>query len=428
MMLKRVCLVMFSVVALVQSAAALEPAAVPDGCFLVQQGDYAAAIPLLSAQLNAAPDDHRAELCLGIALSRQGEKSAGPHLKRSLFNNPEDPVIHLELGRYFYEQQIPEEAEDFLLDAVSLAPQSLTAKEATVYLQKLHVDASGKAWEIMVRGGIQYDSNVILNGDGQPLPAAYSGEADSSVVGTFKALYSPIAGPGRRVSLGYSLYQSLHAKLDDFDITQNLLEVSGEQTVTPNLFIRGLYTFEYLHLGGEAYDQSHRLSPEVQWKFERFGSTIFRYVLSSSRYEATLRFPDNPQRDGRNHQVMLTHYYPVAPSCLLFAGYMREAERDEVDNYSFDGNRATVGTRLKLPAKSVADISAEYDVRSYRGRDPVFSETRHDRRTTLSATLSKGLGKSTGLSAGVAYTQNSSNIDPYDYKRIVTSLFLTAGF
>jgi len=345
-----------------------------------------------------------------------------------MLNNPEDPVIHLELGRYFYAQQLPGEAEDFLLDAVSLAPQSLTAKEATVYLQKLHVAASDKAWEIMVRGGIQYDSNVILNGNNQPLPAAYSGEADSSVIGTFKALYSPIAGEGRRVSLGYSLYQSLHAKLDDFDITQNLLEISGEQTVTPNLSIRGLYTFEYLHLGGDAYDQSHRLSPEVQWKFERFGSTIFRYVFSSTRYEATHSFPDNPQRDGQNHQVVLTHYYPVTPSCLLFAGYMREVERDEEDNYSFDGNGVTVGTRLNLPANSVADISAEYDVRSYRGRDSVFSKTRYDRRTTLSATLSKKLGKTTGLSAGVAYTQNASDIDPYDYKRLLTSLFLTAGF
>ena len=428
MMLKRVCLVVIGLVALVQSAAALEPTSVPDGCLLVRKGDYAGAIPLLSAQLQAVPDDHHAELCLGMALSRQGEKSAGHHLKRALFNNPEDPVIHLELGRYFYEQQIPEEAEDFFRDAVSLAPQSPAAKEATVYLRKLNVVESSKAWKILVRGGIQYDSNVILNGENQPLPAAYSGEADSSVIGTFKALYSPIIAPGRRVSLGYSLYQSLHAKLDDFDITQNLLEVSGEQAVTPNLFIRGLYTFEYLHLGGDAYDQSHRLSPETQWKSERFGSTLLRYALSSTRYKATSRFPDNPDRDGRNHQGAVTHYYPVASSWLLFASYMREVERVEVGKYSFDGNRVTAGTRVKLPANSVADISADHDVRSYRGRDPVFSKTRRDSRTTLSATLSKGLGKSIGLSAGVAYTQNFSNIDPYDYKRFLTSLFLTAEF
>ena len=428
MILKRVCLVVIGLVALVQAAVALESTSVPDGCLLVEQGDYARAIPLLSAQLKTVPDDHRAELCLGIALSRQGEKGAALHLKRALFNNPEDPVVHLELGRYFFEQQIPEEAEDFFRDAVSLAPQSPAAKEATVYLRKINAVASPKAWKILVRGGIQYDSNVILNGEDQPLPAAYSGEADSSAVGTFKALYSPIIAPGRRVSLGYSLYQSLHAKLDDFDITQNLLEVSGEQAVTPNLVIRGLYTFEYLHLGGDAYDQSHRLSPEAQWKSERFGSTILRYALSSTRYKASSRFPDNPDRDGRNHQAAVTHYYPLAPSWLLFAGYMREAERVEVGKYSFDGNRGTVGTRVKLPVNCVADISAEHDLRSYRGRDPVFSKTRRDSRTTFSATLSKGLGKSMGLAAGVAYTQNFSNIDPYDYQRFLTSLFLTAEF
>lgn len=425
----RICvLMMVCLVVLVQSAGAVESKAVEDGCTLVQRGEYARAVPMLVAQLKSLPGDHQAELCLGIALSRQGEKSAAVHLKRSLFYDPGNPVIHLELGRYYYDQQIKEEAEDFLLDAVQLAPQSPAAKEAQTYLQKLSAADVVSNWKFMLRGGLQYDSNVIINGEDQPLPAAYSGKADSSAVGIFKAEYSPIADQDRRVSLGYSLYQSLHAKLHEFDVTRNLFEVSGEQALSTNLSLRGLYAFEYLHLGEKSFNLSHRLSPELQWNHERFGSTILRYTLNTSQYQASSRFSNNPDRDGLNHQFGVTQIYPFSSSCLLFAGYLHETERAEVSHYSFDGHRLTAGLRLKLPAKSLGDISAEYDDREYRGSDPFFSATRHDQRSSISATFTKGITKSTGLSAGVAYTRNSSNIDTYDYRRLLTSLFLTAEF
>ncbi|MEW6586769.1 MAG: tetratricopeptide repeat protein, partial [Nitrospirota bacterium] len=174
----------------------------------IENGEYESAAADAREALRIKPDDERAALYLGIALSRTGNKEAEGTLKKALSLNPQNPRTNLELGIYYYDRRIFDEAADYFETAKELAPNTDISLKAQEYLNVLKRGGVVKPWSLNISVGGQYDSNVVLE-DGDALPEGISQKSDWRAVFFLKGKYDFLRTDKFEGSVGYSFYQSL---------------------------------------------------------------------------------------------------------------------------------------------------------------------------------------------------------------------------
>ena len=399
------------------------------GIELVQKGAYLEAAALLRKAVNSYPEDAKAAYYLGVALNRSdGGKEAEALLKRALWESPEDPDINYELALHYYGKEVTAEAADYFEQVIELAPGSYHAGQASSYLKIILERNREKRWGISVLAGLQYDSNVILNGTGMPLPAGYSGQGDLSGLLYLKGSYTPIKTEKLELSTGYSLYQSLHETLNEFNITQNVFDVSATYHVTPGLKAKGSYLFEYMLLGGMPYDTAHTLAPSISSTHDKWGTSSADYHYRNTSYRNSAKFSNNTDRDGANHMFGLSHLLPVSQALVAWGIYSHDVDLTEVKAWSYQGDRGVLGCRSLLLFGVTGHLSGEVYSKRYRDEDPSYGVRRRDTQYSVSLSLTKNLSERYSLTFGETLTRNVSNIEVFDYKRAITSLLVNARF
>ena len=411
------------------TAASADSARLGSAQELMKQGDYSGAVPLLRAEADSAPDDPHMAYYLGMALNRSHQgKEAESILKRALMAMPEDPALNLELGILYYNKSVYEEAEDYFGQTIQLAPDSKFAVEANDYLKKGQRRGTTKPWEINFTAGVQYDSNVILNGENSPLPSGVSGKSDWSGVFNLKGSYKLLKTATNELAASYNLYQSVYNSLHDYNISHHLLEVAAVHELSANFRLKAGYSFEYLYLGGESFDYANSVAPSLLHISENWGTTSLGYRFRDTRYKNTTRFTDNAERNGNNNQVSATHLLPLGNSGALWASYAFDRDITRRDFWDYRGNRLLIGGQILLPLSLSATLSGDVYWKKYDSVDPSFSITRDDTEYTVSLAITKNFTESYGLTLGQVYVRNRSNIDHYDYTRSLTTLLFNARF
>jgi tetratricopeptide (TPR) repeat protein len=412
------------------SLAAEEPRnqEVTAGIALIKAGDFRKAVQLLRVEVEKTPDDAEANFYLGVALNRLSEKEAETVLKRSLMQTPENPYVNFELGLYYFSKDIDAEAGDYFENVLTLAPEGAYAAQAREYLKRIEEKGREKRWEINFLAGMQFDSNVIVIGD-SPLPVGVSRKSDWTGALNFRGNYSLLKEADLELTAGYSFYQTLHAELDDFDVTQNAVDLSLLYGLSSNVKVKVAYSFEHLLLGGHQYDYAHVVAPSLICNFEQWGSTTLDYKFRTTSYKNFGAFTTNTDRNGDNHYIGLTHMVPVGKSYSVWGGYSHDEDLTRVGFFDYHGNRVAAGFRASLPFSSLADLSGEYYRKRYEAGDPALQPAiREDSQYMASLTLMKALSPTFSLMAIEQYTRNVSNIASFDYVRSVTSLFINARF
>jgi tetratricopeptide (TPR) repeat protein len=398
------------------------------GIALIKHGDYRKAVLLLREVVKATPDDLEANFYLGVALNRLSEKEAESVLKRSLMEMPESPYVNFELGIFYYGREIDAEAGDYFENVLTLNPGSEYAVQAREYLKKIEERGKEKRWELNLLAGMQYDSNVMVIGDG-PLPAGVSRKSDWNGMINAKGSYFLIKDQETELTGSYSIYQTLHTSLTGFDVTQNVLDVSLVQSVAEKLKLKAGYSFEYLFLGGNRYDHAHVLAPGLIFNFEQWGSMVLDYKYRTTSYINSGAFTTNTDRNGDNHYFGITHTVPVGKSYSVWGGYSHDEDLTRQEFWNYHGDRVAAGLRATLPYNSLADLSGEYYHKGYVAEDPSFpGAARDDDQFTVTLTLMKVLSPTFTLMAMEQYTRDISNIGAFNTVRTVTSLFINARF
>jgi len=399
------------------------------GILSLEQSNYKSAIEEFRAALKERPDDERATLYLGIALSRSGDKEAETTLKKALLMNPQEPRTNLELGIYYYSKSIFEEAKDYLENTVRLAPDTEFSSKAEEYLKAIARRAAlAKPWMMNISAGIQYDSNVVLEAENGPLPQGISRKSDWSAVLYLKGQYNLLRSDNINSSISYSLYQSLHSKLSDFNITQHLLELKASCMILPSISLAGQYSFEYIFVGGNEYDYAHSISPSVVISEGRGLSAVIEYRYRNVRFKDSDLFVDNSDRTGTNNLIGITQNIPVNTSIIARIGYSHDEDSTRKDYWDYRGDRGFLGIKFNLPIRVLLDLYGEYYRKDYKGVNPFSGTERKDTIHTYSASLTRALTDRYSITIGESYIRNNSNIGLYDYRRAITSLFLNARF
>jgi hypothetical protein len=401
---------------------------------MIENENYEGAIKDLREVLKTRPDDERATLYLGIALSRSGDKEAEGVLKNALRINPNNPRTNLELGIYYFNRSIYDEAGDYLKNTISLAPNTDLSAKADEYLKMSKKGVSGqraeitKPWSLNSSLGWQYDSNVVLDAGGNPLPEGITRKSDWRAVFYLKGKYNFIQQEKFESSISYSFYQSLHTSLNDFNVTSNLIDLRAAYHISPVITLGGMYSFEYMLVGGDSYDYAQTISPSFIISEGKGYFAVIEYKYRNIHYQDSDLFKDNSDRTGFNNLIGITQTMPVSPIATFRIGYSHDQDNTQEEYWAYRGDKGFGEIQLSLPSNIYMNLYGEYYYRVYKGEIPGMGKERRDDIYTANVSVSKALTRIFSITLGELYVRNSSNIDVFDYKRSITSLFLNARF
>lgn len=427
MIVSAFCLILFSFGVPTAEAAGYDDY-MSKGKALFEEKKYHEAAEEFRKAVGEEQESQAAQLQLGIALSRSGNRDAEVHLKKALSMDPEDPQTNLELGIYYYNRQIHAEARDYFENVRDLAPGPEYSSKAEEYLRELSGATKERPWSLGISVGEQYDSNVIINSDNNPLPEGISRKSDWKSLIYLDGRVKVIQTDSLEASLGYSLYQTLNYSLSDFNITQNLADVSFTYKVLPSLSIGGMYKFEYILVGGKHYDTAHYSGPLIIISEGKGFLTKLLYVYRYTTFKDSELFTDNSQRSGPNNSLGVSQTIPLGSDVAAEVGYSFEKDLAREDFWRYEGNKGYASLNVRLPLKFFLNLYGEYYKKRYEGINPFSDKPRRDEAWTYSVSATKLLTDYVSVTLGETYISNASNVDVFRYKRSLTTLLVNVRF
>jgi len=398
------------------------------GVAALDGGNTLLAIEEFRAATQGRPDDPEAALYLAIALGRAGSSETESALIKALRLEPGNQRINLELGTLYYNQKMYEEANDYFENLLALKPDPEVKAAAEAYLANIRSQSGGKRWGITGMGGMQYDSNVPLVTDGGQLPVGVGRKDDWRWVFNLGLNGVALRDSQQELTGSYSLYQTLHLHLTNFNLNQNLLDATYKRRLSPLIMAKLSGGAESILLGGTQFERSFSITPGLVATLREGATTGLDYRFRGSYFKDSDTFPTNTDRNGTSHAIMVTHRQPLSETVNLRVGYTFERELTKVTVWSSISHTGNAGLAVTLPHSLLADISCDAATKRYDEILPPATEIRSDTTLTGAVSLIWQAYERLGVSMGYQYTRNISNLAEYEYSRSVTSLMVQGRY
>jgi tetratricopeptide (TPR) repeat protein len=398
------------------------------GVTALDGGDAPRAQEEFRAALAEHPTDPEAALYLAIALNRAGDPSAESALKASLLQDPGNPRINFELGTLYYNRKMYDESGDYFENLQAYNPDPGIKSAADAYLANIRSRSGGKRWGITLMGGMQYDSNVPLATNGAQLPVGIDRRGDWRGVLNLGLNGVAYRDSNQELSGSYSLYQTLHIHLSEFDLTQNLLDVSYKRRVAPPLWAKISCGFESILLGGNQFVNGFTVTPGLLASFEEGMITALEYRFRNSTFKNSSLFPTNTERNGDTHSLILSHRQRMFENLTVRLAYTYERELTDVTAWSSISHHGSAGLAVSLSNTLLLDLSADATAKKYDAVQTGATSLRSDTTLTGAASITWQAFEKVGVSVGYYHTENSSNVSDYEYTRGITSILLQGRY
>lgn len=317
-------------------------------------------------------------------------------------------------------------------------------------------DAGAAPWSVYADTRLEYDSNVVVGAsDGvDGTDAAGDGRPVLLAGGSYRFLDSAAGALVGSADLG----QSIHFSERDFDLSSVQLRLDWNGA--PGRWQYGAGGgYEFYGLGYDAFSQAFHVQP---WAAFRQTDATATQAYWRFRYRDFLDSPFDPFRDGFNNAVGLRQLWLPLARLETSVGYQFDAETPEdtgsgdpflaagADDFAYFGHQLDLGARspLEIPGLGAAELRGGYRFRLDDYTEPnsrtraVGSDgdgsPREDIENTVALQLAGDLGRpdwlagsglrQLELSVGLIAQFNGSNIDEFEYNRIVGTIGLQAGF
>lgn len=315
-------------------------------------------------------------------------------------------------------------ARQYFSEVVQEAPTSALAREADAFLGA--IDSRRRdLYRAFGSLGFEYDSNVVL----APVQDLGPGEqqADGRFVLRAGGIMTPLRRPNLRLDVGYSLFQSLHLELGDFNLQAH--ELFADTTTTTPWGRAGVsHRFQYYL----RKDDLHRFLG--QWS-----SRPFTVVSLAPSWEAELYYRyrgrdfvesqfNSLGLDGAAHAAGLRHILDITSSGRLVLGY--QFERDDLRNmeepqgssenpFTNDAHAVISELAWTLPWSLESSLAYTFAYRVYSPASRESGARRHDTNHSVSATVRYPVTQRIEILCGYLGMFNDSNQALYEYRRHV---------
>jgi tetratricopeptide (TPR) repeat protein len=412
----------------------LQQAPLELGVALVQAGAFRDAIPWLEQAQRNRDTDAQASLFLGIAQLRLGEtEPARAHLIRAAAADPSLEVS----ARYYqgvadYRDGKLASAETHFSYVASTSPASDMGHEAAAFLTRLRAAGPRRRYYLYGMAGFQYDSNVVLAPSNEAIKnlLGISKQADGRAVLEAGGTYAPWRSEHTELTIGYEFYQSLHFRLDQFNLQDH--RPSAQFVVTSGPFQFGILgRYDYYFLRADSFLQEATALPWITISEGPAGRTEIFYRM---RRRDFLKRPFSGQLDSFNHAPGIRQYFYLgAPERYVALGYRFDREdpiNQSGNQFAYDGQEVDTGFGWVFPARVSADLEYAYRHESYAppSAQPAGTEQRRDDEHQAVAAVHLELSDHVRVTAAYLATFNNSNKLLFDYDRHVGSVTLEVRY
>jgi len=415
-------------------------------------GDLAAAEAALSVAEVQSPDDPRVSLYRGLLLLERSEDAeAASAFEQARRMNPRmAPVASYYEGLAWERARDRERAREALKRVKEEAPESSWATEAGHALERLDEREAAEApnfWATVSVGG-EWDSNVVIRGDGVTLPDNISDEDDGRAIWFGEVGAELLRTEQWAGGVIASYYGNAHFDLHQFDVQYPSISAWIDRRLDEKSFLRvqpfagyaWLETDPYLgHVGGiVAYHRDFDESGNGRL-YARGGYRDYLYKVDNAIRDADPPNGDfrdysrDLDRDGFAFQTGYDHGIPVSETTDLRAGIAYGFYEAEGDDYSFQGVGGHLGIRQVLPLEFIFDAEGRYSYDWYRhastyNSPPQSRPSRRDNLWSLRVALERPITDWLSVTAHWRFYDSDSNTDAYDYDRHILGGYFTISY
>ncbi|MFY9271247.1 MAG: tetratricopeptide repeat protein [Candidatus Manganitrophaceae bacterium] len=427
-----------------REALARDPAFLPAyfdlGVLYYQEERDREALQLFEVVQRADPGRARVYYYQGLILRRLARpQEAAEKMEKAASLDPELALeAKYHAGSAYFEARELEAARKSFEEVMTALPEGETARSAAEFLERIERQAKPvKRWDLLVSGGIQHDSNVILAPSGT-IPSTAQAITNKSDLMALLFLRGRYQWLNTRDWVGraeYNLYQNLHKEsaLRDFNIQNHQITVNGGWRYGA-LETLLQYDLQLALLGGNRYLFRQNIGPRLILQEDRKNLTEVAYQYGMKSFsDIEPLFPKNSDRDVTTHKLGLTHYYLFQANANLHGGYAIERENagsgPTEDDWTFTGHRLSVGTTLPPWNRFTLALEMEYLLRQFANDNSQLpGNKRKDNEWLGIATLSRPLSDNVDVSFQYLRQQNDSNIPLFEYKRNIYGVVMAAKF
>lgn len=381
------------------------------------------------AAITERPSDPEAALYLAIALNRANDPTAESALKTALRLDPGNPRINLELGTFYYNSKMYDEAGDYFENLLTQTAEPAMQTASKGYLADIRSRSGTRRWGATAVGGVQYDSNVPLVADKGLLPEGTKRKGDLRGVVNLGLNGFAFRDTSQELSGSLSLNQTLHLQLSDFNLTQISGDATYKRQISSLLMVKASAGAETILLGGEQFVTDFSITPGLFATFREGMTSGLEYRFRDSFFkDSSPLFPTNSDRNGISHTLILTHRQPLSETLNLRLGYTVDRDTASKSAWSSTSHQVSAGLGVSLPNALLLDVSLEGGNRKYDKRLDEAKSVRSETSLTGAMSLTWQMSERLCASVGYHYTTNNSNIPDYDYSRGITSIMVQGRY
>lgn len=394
--------------------------ALTKGQYAMELRDFGTAIGHLKKALELKPDDQAARVSLGVAYSQSGDDGrARDVLQQAVAADASDGRARYELALVLAKLGRQEEAKS----QMAIAARSSDPEVSAAARGFLEGAAAGekKKFTTKLSGGLQYDSNVILEQDSPTTPGVKN--SDWRWVWTVDLAYAFLDTGKAGAEAGYQFYKSIHDELKDYNVEQHTGKVAGRYELSKTARADLEYDFIYASLRGEHYSTAHRFVFRLPLTLAPETLTEPHAAFEAKRFFETPVFTGLTDKNGTNTAAGASHTIMLGKKAAISFDYTYDADSAAVDSWSYAGHKGTVNALAEWDSYRLFGTLSYYD-RKYDALAPGAPEKRHDGAQEYSIGISRKAGKHATVTLADQHTINDSNLAVYQYTRNVVSLMV----
>jgi len=324
-------------------------------------------------------------------------------------------------------------AAEALRTCIEMDPTSEVAVRAQEYVSKVpEKEKPEKRWDVSGTLSFQYDDNVILKPEGLTTAELITRESDYRGVGFFWGEYRFLQGIPWVGGVRYSLYQSVHTRLHDYDLTNNAASLyGGYQGQVMGLPYKVQADYEYQHtlLNNTRYLARHSGIFSLDFSETPFLLTQLTYRGQKKHFYNQLYLGTADDRNSFNHMAGVTQYLFFAGKTRhLYGGYFFDKDDADGNNWDYKGHLASAGFYTPLIYGIRFRAKSEFYWQNFDHTQTTFLERRKDREWTQHVSLDRDFRKYLNLSAYYVHQHHHSNLDVFKYRRNIYFLSITGRF
>ncbi|MGH0031431.1 MAG: surface lipoprotein assembly modifier [Myxococcota bacterium] len=411
------------------------------------RGDLAAAERDLRLAAERDPGDARVQLYQGLVLlERSRDEEAAAAFERAATRDPNiDPLASYYSALAWQRARERQKARAALEGVVQRSPDSQWGRRAQALLDELdeHVGFTPGGVVAQASVGVEYDDNVVLEGDDPTVPSNVSDEGDGRVWWSAELGAELFRTENWAGGANAGFYGDLMFELQRFNTYTPMASLWLDRRIDEVSFVRLQPFFGYTWNRGDPYLANSGATLSYDRSFDDWGAGTLYGTFAYRNYMFNTTNPrviaggvdwsEERDRDGTDFRVGYDHAVGVTDSTTLRAGVEHQRYEAEGRDYSHVGYGGHVGVYQQLPWRVGLDVDFAYAYEPYRQPSSypapfVNHKKRRDNRYTVRAQLDRPITDWLSVTAYYRHENNESNTAVFDYDRNVYGGLLTVYY